>query len=182
MIKIIAAAAIVFAGAVLSTSAGASSYSAIYIFKDIGGAPGHHRSQSVKLGDMQACGASRDNIVARSKLHAMLNCMQAKGWVVSRVERVAPEKAPAPIWAQSDNGNDQATDDDQASDDSSWQTQEEDQANEEAADESAAATQAQVNDEENAAMAEVGADTQAQGQAQQEAADLAEAEAPMAQQ
>jgi hypothetical protein len=177
MIRIFAAAAIVVAGAVVSTSAGAASYSATYIFKDVGGASGHHRSQSVKLGDMQACGADRDDVVPNRRLHALLNCMQARGWVVSRIERAAIEPTSIPrAVAEAQDQDDQASADAQAAADEAA-TADEDQAAEsdqqQSDDDSAAATQAMVDQENEAADAEIAADTVAQAQAQSEAASLA---------
>jgi hypothetical protein len=150
-IKSLAAASIILLAATAGAAAG-QSYSDTYVMKDVRSPPGHARSLAAKLADARACGASRDAVVSDANLPAALDCMNARGWAVARV---VPNESARPA-APSSASDDQAASDEEAAN--------------EAAEQSWAATQQWTTDQENAAMAQVGADTEAQGIAQMDAA------------
>jgi hypothetical protein len=164
-LKIFATAGIILLGATIGASAGAA-YSDTYIMKDVRSAPGHSRSQAAKLADARACGASRDAIVQNDKLSAALDCMSARGWAVARIEP---------------NESARAANRSNATDDDSWRANEAAAQQTEDANASWAATQQWTSDQENAAMADVAAETEATGEAQMEAAQQAAAQAQMQQ-
>jgi hypothetical protein len=158
MIKLIAVAAVVLIGVAGSSAAEASSYSSMYVLKDARGTLRHHRSEAVKLAAIRSCGADRNDNVANRDLPAALRCLGARGWVVSRTERVeVPQgsRSLAGASVQDDDSSAATSDDD---DDASADVPSDDSSDDDA--------QQQAIDQQNSDMEQEELDEQLQSQQQ----------------